>query len=399
LEGVYSGTLVRFYSSVFLAVITHTALYLVVPLYMYSLGASQIEIGLASAVYWAVQIPLQPVFGRLTSKRRQRLILLIGTFGLAVTSLIFPFTKSTVSFIAIRFTQGVFVSAFWPATRSLAAEEAPPLKTGEVMGLYGVAMSLSGIIGPFLGGFVIDSSGFLAAFLLPVLSSTIALFPLLIGWKSRSRSKNQGIENAIVQNGMTPKMILKYERMILVVTCLALFVQGLTWGALNSVFPVYLRILQFKSTEIGIIIMAQSVTQLVFQWLGGRFSDKFNRPLLATLGVTFTLSIGAIALTTSFLGFILIMLAVGLGVGILYPAGLTLISELPRKKKGLAFGVFGSAATTGMALGSQGGGALAQYISLTAPYIVAFVIIASISLVLLILHRRVNGIRNSAETP
>jgi MFS family permease len=124
------------------------------------------------------------------------------------------------------------------------------------------------------------------------------------------------------------------------------------------------------------------------QWLGGRLSDRYSRTQLATLGVAFSVTMGAIPLVNSFSGFALVIFAATFGVGVSYTAGLTLISELSQKRKGIGFGLFGSASTAGLAFGSQVGGAIAQYVALTAPYYFAAAVTASVALVLYYMYRK-----------
>ena len=385
---VYSGRLMRFYATVILMITSANALYVVVPLYAYSIGASQIEIGLIGAVYWAAQIPLQPIMGRLSSRIGSRVLLLIGILGNGLLVALLPFSHLVWQLLVIRVAQGAFISAFWPATRTFAADEAPPMKVGEVMGLYGVAMSLGSMAGPFFGGYISDNYGFYYGFVMAFLTPIMALFPILMTLRPRGQTKKfEAIEQVkkIEKTGITD---LGYESRILLIALMALFIEGLTFGITDSIFPVYLSILKFTKTTIGIMLTTQSLALLIAQWIGGRLSDRASRTLLATIGVILCTSIGGIALIQSFPGLLVIMLMVGTGAGLLYPAGLALISELSSKRKGMSFGLFGSASTAGMAFGSQVGGALAQYFGLTAPYYMAFVVVVSVALILVVLHRR-----------
>ena len=388
---VYSGNLIRFYATVFLAVVTDTTLYLSVPLYAHSMGASQIEIGLIGAVFWAAQIPFQTLFGRFSSLRTQRFLSLIGIGGNGFLTIFFPFSKNIWSLVIIRFLQGIFDSAFWMGTRYVASEEAPRSRVGEVMGLYGVSMGLAGMLGPFLSGYIINGYGFLYSFIMTITFSTLALFPMSIGWKTRRPIESDDRRGENRSNDERSLKDKKHETRILWIACMPLFVWGLGAGIANSIFPVYLNILSFPSTDIGIILAVRSVAQLTSQWIGGKLSDRFDRTLLAALGVALSITIGAIPLVSSFSGFSVVLSVASFGVGISYTAGLTLISDLSRKRKGIGYGLFGAASTAGMAFGAQVGGATAQYLSLTAPYYIASAITALVASVLFYLHIKTVG--------
>jgi len=244
-------------------------------------------------------------------------------------------------------------------------------------------------LGPSMAGYVLDGYGFISAFLTATAFSILALLPMSIGWRSKSEFETHEESISTESEKLSPEDRSKETR-IIVIACLPLFIWGLLSGITNSVFPVYLSILGFASTGIGIVLMIRSVSLLISQWLGGRLSDRFNRYTLATLGVAFSISIGMIPLVNSFAGFSLVQFVSSFGVGISYSVGLTLISDLSRKRKGMGFGLFGSASTAGMAIGSQLGGAIAQYIALTAPYYFASAVTASVALLLFCLCRKNN---------
>ena len=218
------------------------ALYVVLPLYAYSIGASQIEIGLIGAVYWAVQIPLQPLMGKLSNKISNKVMLLIGICGNGLLIMFLPLSHYVWQLIVIRLVQGAFISAFWPSTRTFAADEAPPMKVGEVMGLYGVAMSLGSMVGPFFGGYISDNFGFYYGFVMAFLMPIMALFPILVTLRSRDQMKKLEAKEQFKNDERTGKTDSGYENRILIIALMALFVEGLTWGITGSVFPVYLNI-------------------------------------------------------------------------------------------------------------------------------------------------------------
>jgi MFS family permease len=388
LGSVYSSNLMRFYAVVFFQIAADTGLYLAVPLYSHSLGINQIEVGLISAIYWAAQIPSQPYFGKFTTMKTQRRLLLAGVGGQCILTLFFPLSRGLWGLLLIRFLQGIFSSAFWMATRYVAAEEAPRPRVGAVMGMYGVSMGLAGMVGPTLAGYSITSFGFIPAFLSTALFSSLAFLPMWIRWKPRKKAEGEAELGTLESTRQPSKEDRRNETRILWIACLPLFIWGMGAGMANSIFPVYLNILTFPAATIGLIQMMRSGSLMSSQWLGGRLSDRFSRTMLATLGVAFSVTLGAIPLVNSFAGFGAVIFAASFGVGVSYTAGLTLIAELSSKRKGIGFGLFGSASTAGLAFGSQVGGAIAQYVTLTAPYYFAAAISAVTAIVLYYLHRK-----------
>jgi DHA1 family multidrug resistance protein-like MFS transporter len=148
----------------------------------------------------------QPFFGSLSDRYgRDRLMMLgmislIGLFGTVITTFRRELNLWHVAPVLVLFGVGSF--AFAPAALASLGDLAPERGRGTTMGIYSVVISLGTIIGPLLGGYLLDRYGvpslFYAGFIILVAAMTFAI--LIMGpefrnlrplvWKGRPRQSS-----------------------------------------------------------------------------------------------------------------------------------------------------------------------------------------------------------------
>src|ERR1700761_3222620 len=106
-----------------------------------------------------------------------------GTKRLYLTSLVL-FTVGSVlsglawsaeSLIAFRVLQGLGGGMIMPAVMTIMTQKAGPQRMGRVMGILGVPMLIAPIIGPILGGYLVDSVSWRWIFLINVPIGVVGL--------------------------------------------------------------------------------------------------------------------------------------------------------------------------------------------------------------------------------
>jgi MFS family permease len=129
----------------------------------------------------------QPFFGHLSDRYgRNRLMMLglLSLIGLIATAIVVIERTSRLILLApflVVFGVGSF--AFAPAALALLGDMAPLGGRGTTMGAYSVVLSLGTIIGPLLGGFLLDHYGFSSLFYadLVILMAALALAIVIAG--------------------------------------------------------------------------------------------------------------------------------------------------------------------------------------------------------------------------
>lgn len=133
-------------------------------------------IGWALACYMLVSSLVQVPFGRMADRFSKRLLIIAsGLIGSSVFSFIF-FVWEFWHLMLIAAATGAMGAMAMPALSALAAEEGQDGNMGAVMGMLNMAMSVGMMLGPVLGGLVLDVSGLRPLFLFGAVAGLLGTF-------------------------------------------------------------------------------------------------------------------------------------------------------------------------------------------------------------------------------
>jgi len=139
------------------------------------LGASLTEtIWVTSAYLLGLAVPLL-VAGRLGDRFGQRTMFLIGMAVFTLSSLACGLAPSVRILIAARAVQGIGGSLMTPQSQAVIVRIFPPHRRGAAMGLWGSVSGIAMLIGPVLGGFLVQAAGWQSIFLINVPVGVVGL--------------------------------------------------------------------------------------------------------------------------------------------------------------------------------------------------------------------------------
>lgn len=115
-------------------------------------------IWVTSAYLLAYAVPLL-VTGRLGDRFGPKRLYLIGLTIFTVSSLWCGLTGSISGLIVARVVQGLGASMMTPQTMAVITRTFPPAKRGSAMALWGATAGVATLVGPILGGILIDLAG------------------------------------------------------------------------------------------------------------------------------------------------------------------------------------------------------------------------------------------------
>lgn len=376
-----------------------------------SLGTDLIGISWALLAYQISNIGLSIIFGRVSDLWGREKVFGVGFLVFSLSSLLCGLSVNVMQLILSRFVQGVGGAMLQSSSRALAAESVPEKLAGRAQGYMTTAHHVGFVLGPSIGGLMIDYFSWRWSFFLLVpigLGGTLLTLASLRRRPPVSRQRNVSIDylGATLLIATTTTLVLIFDRRtheiigasmktalaLFLISCfvalivhesktkspfvnlslfgirrfsfsvVSLLIIAMCYSLIGFLMPFYLQdILGLSPTAVGLLFMAPSILTVAFAPLSGYMSDRFGPRTPATLGAAImvaSLSVGGLLRTDShwLLPALLIILS-AITNGLFNPANSTaMIGMMPREHRGFASSMnhvtFGVGNVVGVALGS-----------------------------------------------
>jgi MFS family permease len=318
------------------------------------MGASGIWLGLAFSGFALSQIPLMPVVGRLSDRFGKRTFLWLGLLIFAIAAAGYFWSPGYKELVIFRVISGVGSAMVIPTAYAYVGELAPSGHEGRYMGLFNIALILGFGIGPMLGGVIHDGLGMDATFIsmgaLSSLGFVIAFF-LLPGRKpsalnSEHRQPSTPFTTMLKDN--TIRGIITFQMMF-----------GLGFGAMLAFLGIYMTsVLDTSLTMVGIVMSVRALQNGTLAYPFGWLADRVNRVTLASLGLAI---VAAGTLSIPWIGSVALLFGVFIIIGTFESMAVPSINAITVDKgrfvgMGSIMGVFNTAMSLGLVLGSLAGG-------------------------------------------
>ena len=382
--------------------------------------ASSLEttiVGIAWAViaYQISQISLSLIFGRIGDIYGRHTLFGLGLAVSSIGALLCGLSQNVTQLILFRMFQGVGASMTQSQGRALAMEALPKESSGRSQGFMTTAFHSGVLLGPSVGGLIIDYIHWRAVFffLIPIGAAGMVL-TLINYWKGNVPKRSASAESkgaidyvgACLLIGATVALVSCIDhrimesltqsvRIVLVVgfvsllvsflyreyttprpildlslfrirmftlSAVALLLVGVSQVMIGFVLPFYLQdVLNLTPTFIGLLFVSAPIFTVTLSPLVGWAVDKAGPRLPATVGIGFLAGAGFFG---SFLrpdshwsAAVGVLALWGLATAMFFTANHTaMISSVPDQHRGVATGaiyvVFGLGSTFGVSLGT-----------------------------------------------
>lgn len=378
-----------------------------------TLHADILAVSWALIAYQLAGISLSVVFGRLGDVRGRYTIYGVGFAIMALSSLLCGLATSVTLLIVFRFVQGIGAAMIASAARVLAMEAMPEGAEGRANGWMTTVFHAGFLIGPPVGGLLIDALSWRWVFFLLVPMSVAGVVLTALRAKGRQRASGAGATSVdyggtallivltivltllldrrsaeLIGAGQKGLLMLAFaaacvgfvvhERRavnpvvsfalfrIRMFTCsvLSLLIIATTTSALGFLMPFYLQdVLHMAPSLMGLIFLAAPVFTIALATASGRLTDRIGPRIPASIGVLVTMAafgVGVFLRTDS--SWILptaLMALMGIGTGLFNtPNQTAIIGSVPREYRGFATGIVQTVFGMGSLLGISLGGAL-----------------------------------------
>ena len=299
--------------------------------------------------------------GIATARLGARATTIAGLVVIAVTTFVFATADSIVVLDASRFVQGFGSSFAWTAGLSWLVSEAPADRRGQTIGTAMAAAIVGALFGPVLGGIaavVGQAPAFGAAGLIAV---ALAVAAAAMRPPPTPRAQPLSLLFGALRKG----------RIALSVWFVLL--PALLFGTLGVLAPLRLEHLGFAAVAIGALWLFTAGLEAIANPVVGRVSDRVGRfrPMAVSVAASSVIAALLPWPGNAWLLAALVVLA-GVAFGSFWTPAMALLSD-EADTYGLdyayAFALINLAWAPGQALGSVGGGALAEITSDAVPYL------------------------------
>ncbi len=291
---------------------------------------------------------LAPVWGRLGDRRGHKVMAIRALASYVVLLALSAAVRNVWELLACRVGIGLF-GGVGPLGLAMATAGAPREQTGKAVGMIQAAQILSAAAGPFLGGFLADTIGTRATFVVTAGLCATALALVVWGYQEAPAAAAAAQDRSM---GFTAVLRLPRVAALLLV----LFVVNFIGRSFTPILPLYIEGLGVPHASLasatGMLISLYSVAAALSASVLGKATRRLPpRPLLVA-----SLAGGAVTvLPMAAIGSFGAMLLLGVLLGLASGGALTLCYTIggllvPGDRKATAFGFFSGAALFGGAL-------------------------------------------------
>jgi EmrB/QacA subfamily drug resistance transporter len=364
--------------------------------------------------YQISQISLSLIFGRIGDLYGRHKLFAAGLVVSSMAALMCGLAQSATQLIVFRFFQGMGASMTQSQGRALALESASKESSGRVQGFMTTAFHSGVLIGPSLGGLIIDTLHWRAIFFFLIPISLCALLLTMINWRkgnvpqpaSSGRSQSIDYLGGVLLIAATGALIAVIDHRIMeafapamrlglvivlallvtgfvyreritrspildlslfkirmfTLSSLALLLVGIAQVMIGFVLPFYLQdVLRLTPTFIGLLFISAPIFTVTLSPLVGWAVDKVGARLPATVGISFLICAAFygsyLRPDSHWLSAVAVLGLWGLATALFFTANHTaMITSVPNQHRGVATGaiyvVFGLGTTIGVSLGT-----------------------------------------------
>jgi MFS family permease len=253
------------------------------------------------------------------------------------------FTRSVSDIILIRSLGGLGLAFFWPSAEILVLDSAPREKRVKEMGLYSVSWGSAFLIGPLLGGLIIQNFGFFDLFLLSSVLIMLAFLQTVFLAVPANKIKEYPTihvsEGFHVMRGLVPWYVM-------------IAAYGAIFSIVTTILPGYANSVGVNALLIGVIFTAFGLSRVVTFATIDHYLHFEEKKVLLSVSLLIGCSCLALGFYPNFNSFLFLAVLLGASFAVMFPLTIGLISRHFRDEQvGAAVGSYESVYGVGSALG------------------------------------------------
>ncbi len=390
--------------AVIMAVIDGTVVNIALPTMTRFFAVDLSETQWTITAYLITMTSLLLVFGKVSEFTGRARLFTVGIFIFTASSLACGLSQNLAELVFFRVLQGAGAAMLFSISSALIFATTPPGERGRAMGYLGSTVAVGSILGPIVGGFVVDALGWEYIFFINI---PIGIILILAAMRylhiDEVRSKNLGLDwhgsaamilmfvaliyalgSIAAETAVTPVAIgaglvflaaffifIRHEKscpnrssispsfptraflfpiIALVIVFIGIFMMAV-------VGPFYLEgVMGYRPSQVGMIFLINPAAMVVIAPIAGWLYDRRKTHLYATAGMVISavafFLLAYCAVTRNIAGIIIGFALLGIGAGLFQtPNNTAIMSALPAKHLSVASSVTATGRNLGMALG------------------------------------------------
>ncbi len=165
--------------------------------------------------YMLAETVVIPIAGKLSDRSGRKPIFMIGMVVFMAGSFLAGMSSSMEMLVACRFVQGLGAGTMMPISMATVADLYAPTERGKIQGMLGAVFALSTIVGPLMGGYIVDHTDWRWVF---YVNLPVGLFAILVTSMKFPKLTDRG------------NLPVDYAGMIALIGALAPALLVITWG-------------------------------------------------------------------------------------------------------------------------------------------------------------------------
>ena len=343
-----------------------------------SLGAGPVMVGFIVAASTMTGILLKLPVGTLSDLVNRSRLMMVGILAFALPPFVYPLVSNLEILTVLRLVHGLATAVFTPLALAMVAELYPATR-GAALGWYTSAAQGGALVGPMLGGWIIDTAGYTETFLTGGGFGLIGLtLYLVLWWRYPAPSRHVKLEAKVLFSNVLHGLRTVLRHLGMVAASVTEASKMMANGTLMAFLPLYALSIGLSLAESGVLFGIQGLTSFLSKPVMGRVSDRVGRRPLITLGLLICgLFIMAVPQMTQLAWLALCAAGFGFGEAIITSSSAAMIADLGKAENvGAGMGLRG----TIMDIGHAGGPIVAGVLVAAISYTGAFIIIGCLQL-------------------
>ncbi len=321
---------------------------MLLPLYLKSLNASVVQIGLFFTISQIVPLGVQILGGWVSDTLGRLRSIALGSLAGNLVYVGFIFAPTWQWVLSGQIFSSITRALIGPSYSAFIAEQSAEHNRARLFGISETLFMIVGVLGPPLGGYLADTYGFRIMFGVAWLFYFLATIIRVSMARAAARgheSRPSKLSLGSLRANLGSMLGLLLSGGVVTWILITDGIRDIAYSLSGNLMPVFLQGIGGMSfQQIGWLASIFSTSMMLVAIPAGRLADKKGERVGIIIGFASEfLAMFSFMQVRGFVGYAVVHALFGLGVGMMSPAYNSLISKaVPEKLRGTAFGLFGT---------------------------------------------------------